>query len=204
MGKIVQLQDTHQQVRLLLPWHANGTLEPGERAAVNDHLAECVECRADLAAEQALRAHIAAIPTASPAEPALKAQGVLPNTPVRLFRRRISTGWQLAASAAVAAIVALAVPLALTPSQPRDDYRLLSSGATSSSGNAIVLFAPETSQRELRTALGEAGAEIVGGPTASGAFEVWLDPATRTAALGALRENKQVLLAQPIDPVEGQ
>jgi Putative zinc-finger len=203
MGKIVKLHDTHQQVRLLLPWRANGTLEGGERGAVNAHLAECVECRAELAAEQALRAHIAAMPSASRPEQVPKAEHVRPSAPVSLIRRRLSTGWQLAASAAVAATVALVAPLAFTPSQPRDDYRLLSSGSASSSGNAIVLFAPETPQRDQQAALGQVAAEIVGSPTAGGAFKVRLDPANRTAALDALRANQQVLLAEPIDPADG-
>jgi anti-sigma factor RsiW len=45
---LLQLRDAHEQAQMLLPWHVNGSLEPGEAALVEAHLAECAECRATL------------------------------------------------------------------------------------------------------------------------------------------------------------
>jgi anti-sigma factor RsiW len=54
MAEIIRLRGSpHEQAQQLLPWYVNGTLEADEAALVEAHLAECAECRADLAAEQA-------------------------------------------------------------------------------------------------------------------------------------------------------
>lgn len=46
----------HDEVRELLPWWANRTLEPDERRAVEHHLARCAACRAEAADERRLAA----------------------------------------------------------------------------------------------------------------------------------------------------
>ena len=129
---------------------------------------------------------------------------VLPGSGVAILRRRISLGWAVAAQAAVAAAATVAIVASWPASKPTEDYRLLASAsAQPAKGNAIVLFAPEMTARDLRGALDAAGARIVGGPTASGAFVLQVDQATRTEVLGKLRGSKQVVLAEPIDPASG-
>jgi Putative zinc-finger len=44
-----KLDERHESVWLLLPWHANGTLEAAERRLVEDHLAGCPSCREEMA-----------------------------------------------------------------------------------------------------------------------------------------------------------
>src|SRR6266853_1611254 len=44
-----KLDEQHESVWLLLPWHANGTLETAERRQVEDHLAGCPGCREEMA-----------------------------------------------------------------------------------------------------------------------------------------------------------
>src|SRR3954465_11816073 len=52
-GQIVHLEpDPHVAVQKLLPWYLTGRLEDGERAQVDEHLADCPECRAELEAER--------------------------------------------------------------------------------------------------------------------------------------------------------
>jgi hypothetical protein len=52
-GRIVSLEpDPHVAVQSLLPWYATGRLEADEKAHVEAHLAQCEECRAELAAER--------------------------------------------------------------------------------------------------------------------------------------------------------
>src|SRR3954463_2666539 len=63
MAEIIRLRGSpHEQAQQLLPWYVNGTLEADEAAEVETHLAECAECRADLAAEQVLSRNVAALP----------------------------------------------------------------------------------------------------------------------------------------------
>jgi anti-sigma factor RsiW len=202
MGNVLHLHDAHEQVQLLLPWRANGTLEAQDAALVEAHLAECEECRADLADELALRANYAAMPAAVAPRSRGRVEAALPRSGVALLRRRVPLGWALGAQAAVAA-AALAMVASWPVPPQRDDYQLLASKAQPAKGNAIVLFAPETTERDLRAALDSAGARIVNGPTASGAFVLQLDQASRIAGLGKLRGNRQVLLAEPIDPASG-
>jgi len=207
VGDLLQLRDAHEQAQMLLPWRVNGTLEPGEDAWLDAHLAECAECRHDLAANRALRELYAETPVAS--QPALpRMLDVIESRPGgsswRFVKRRLSSGWGRAAQVAVAAAAALALALVIAPAEREDDgYRLLGSETAQPQGNAIVLFSPETAERDLRAALEQAGARLVDGPTASGAYIVQVPDARRAEALEGLRALPQVMLAEPIDAADG-
>lgn len=41
--------NSHDDIRALLPWYANGTLEPAERERVESHVDACADCAAELA-----------------------------------------------------------------------------------------------------------------------------------------------------------
>lgn len=187
---------------MLLPWRVNGTLDEAEAALLDAHLAECAECRADLAAETALRAAVAGMPVPELAErtppgPRPLETKLRPATRRRVLARPVPLGWALAGPVAAAAAVTLF--LALPPSgQTADDgYRLLGSDDPVA-GNVIVMFAPEATERELRAALEQVGGRIVDGPTASGAYVVRVGAAERPAALERLRSASPVILAEPI------
>jgi anti-sigma factor RsiW len=209
VGDLLQLRDAHEQAQLVLPWRVNGTLDPGEAALLEAHLAECEECRQDLAANFALRELYADLPMASePARPALLGAleaGAPPpgGSTWRFLRRRVSSGWGRAAQAAVAAAAAVALVLIVAPSERDGDYQLLGSETSEQQGNAIVLFSPDTAERDLRAALDQAGARLVDGPTASGAYIVRVPADQRGAALEGLRALPQVILAEPIDAAGG-
>ena len=79
-------------------------------------------------------------------------------------------------------------------------YRALGSAPAAAPGNIIVIFRPTASEQELRAALTQSGARVVDGPTASDAFVLRVAPAERTAALARLKANRQVMMAEPIDP----
>lgn len=189
---------------MLLPWHVNGTLEPAEAAWFEAHLAGCAECRADFEANLALRQHVAAMPVEiGPVRVPLFDRIGDRNQPSMaspwdFLRRRITLGWALAGQAAFAAIAAMLV-LNFAPSANDDSYELLGSEAGAAKGNVIVLFAPETTERALRDALNGAGARMVDGPTASGAYVVHVAGGERDEALDRLRALPHVVLAEPID-----
>lgn len=209
MGDLHQLYDRHEQAQMLLPWHVNGTLEPGEAAIIEAHLAECEECREDFAANVALRRLYASMPLEhGPARPAsLGAAGAgigsRAASSARFLKRRIGSSWGRTATAAFAAAAAVALMLVIAPSQRNDDYRLLGSDSAEAPGNAIVLFSPDTAERDLRSALEAVGARLVDGPTASGAYVVHLPEDERSAGLEQLRELPHVILAEPVDASDG-
>lgn len=203
MGQLLHLHDAHGQTQKLLPWHATGTLAPDEEALVTAHCAECAECRADLEREIALREQVASF------DPELECgwerlRGRIDARSrsasagkTRALRRPVPLGWALAAPLAVAASAALVFIGSPQPA-PAPEYRLLGSPAPRTSGNAIVLFAAETTEHELRSALGQIGARIVDGPTASGAYVIAVSESGRDGALEQLRKVPQVTLAEPI------
>ena len=206
MGDLLHLHDAHEQAQMLLPWHVNGTLEPAEAALFKAHLAECAECRGDLAENLALREQVAGLPVELELGPArsrlLDRLGAVRQAPDtsnwNFLRRRIALGWTLAGSAALAASAA-ALIVVTAPSQPEADYQLLGSLPGAARGNVIVLFAPGATERDMRSALEAADGRMVDGPTASGAWMVQVADTEREQALDRLRRLPQVILAEPID-----
>jgi hypothetical protein len=190
---------------MLLPWRVNGTLDEAEATLFDAHLAECAECRADLAAEQGLRAGLADMPLGlglrePPRVTGVAAPGRL-RAPVRrrYLARRIPLGWALLGQAAAAAAIALFFVLPQADRETAPGYRLLGAEEVRPAGNVIVLFAPDATARDLRTALEQVEARLVDGPTASGAFVVRVAPGSRPAALERLRGMNGVILAEPVD-----
>jgi len=209
MAEIIRLRGSlHEQAQQLLPWYVNGTLEPDDRAMVEAHLAECVECRADLAAEQVLARDVAALPLDvehawSMLSERIDAEGPPRRLaePVPFLRRKVAMGWALGGPLAAAAAVAFAVMVVPgAPSPAGETYRALGSAPTAQPGNALVMFRPDARDVDLRSALTKAGARVVDGPTATGAYVVRIAPAGRAQALDRLRATPQVALAEPIDP----
>jgi len=223
MADIIQLRGSpHEQTQALLPWYVNETLEAEERALVDEHLAECAECRSDLDGEQALAREVASLPVDAERGWAALAEKLdhapVPANdlgPVRLLRRRISVGWAAASQLAVAAALLLAVYVG-RPGTPdptiqvadaglsHPAYITLGSNGPVPSGNVVVLFDPQTTVKDIRGSLARFDARIVGGPTASGAYILHVPNARRQQALDALRSTDRVLLAEPIDSEAGQ
>jgi anti-sigma factor RsiW len=206
MAKIIRLHgDPHKLTQTLLPWYANGSLDPDETTEVEAHLVECADCRADLRLEQALYVGIANPPTDMEAGWSKLRQRVQCRAqPARRrpsrFSRGLPIGWVVTAQAAsLAAIVGLAWIAMAQPKPTAATYRALGAAPLAARGNLIVVFKPTTSEQELRAALVDEGARIVDGPTASDADVLRVVPAKRGAALARLRIDSHVLLAEPID-----
>jgi anti-sigma factor RsiW len=201
VGDLLHLHNAHEKAQMLLPWYANGTLEPGESTVLEAHLAECDQCRAELAADRRLRELYAA--TSAPGQP-VRPVRIPPATGASWpLARRLSSGWGKVAQLALAAAAAVTLIVVVMPNQRDGEYRLLGSGDATAQGNAIVLFSPDTAARDLRAALEHAGARLVDGPTASGAYIVQVPEQRRTDALAELRGLPQVVLAEPVDAAGG-
>ena len=197
----------HRTAQEALPWLANGTLGDGERDRLRAHLRACARCRDDLELLQALRAagpgpapdcdperawarllpRLDAAPASSPA-PA----GVLAR-----WRDRIAANdrsWLRRAVAVQACLIAVLAALLLRPGE-EPAYRGLGAAPAVQSG-IVVVFRPDTPERELRRIVRASGARLAGGPTAADAYLLnGDDPA---AAVRRLRAEPAVVLAEPL------
>jgi len=124
-------------------------------------------------------------------------------------RRRAFAGTPRAARWLIAAqLVALAGLgfYALRPAEspaPRTGYRTLATApAAAPHGVLRVVFAPETSEADLRALLLSVRAEIVGGPSAAGAYTLALDGAGAAEpvdeVLRLLRADPRIRFAEPV------
>lgn len=207
MADIIRFNgDQHKQTQSLLPWYANGTLDPEEVAAVEAHLADCAECSAELETERMLAREIASLPEQGWAS--LRARLEPPParrrpSPGALLRRRVPLGWAMAAQAACLVLVVggawIATSQPQTQTQTRTLYRALGSPVTAAAGNVVVMFRPTTSEAELRDALRRSGARVVDGPTVTDAYVLHVAADQQASALTQLRSNQHVVLAEPIN-----
>jgi len=210
----------HREAQEALPWLANGSLAGSELERVQAHLKGCAACRADLAALHTLRAagpgtapdcdpdaalarllpQLDALPPAQPAAPKpVPAQAsTLPGWRTRLAAN--DGRWVRLAIGAQCCVIAVLAGLLVRPSGGAEaqagDYRVLGAAAGSQS-RLIVMFKPDTPERELRRIVLENGARIAGGPTATGAWVLATEQAADAVA-GRLRGQAAVTLAEPL------
>lgn len=221
-GRIFRMDiPAHQAVQELLPWFASGQLAPDEAQRMQEHLQTCAECRQDLERERDMRAEAASAGDALPAGvdmeralarlmPALGPQEQSAPAPAAAPApepQRVSW-WRAAAAnqpswlrwtvvAQWVAIIGLGA-LLLRPDSDPAPYRVLGS-AVSNGGNLVVVFQPNTSERDLRRVLQAQGARVVDGPTVTDAYLLTVPAANRDRALQAMRADPAVKLAEPLD-----
>jgi hypothetical protein len=87
--------------------------------------------------------------------------------------------------------------LLVRPDEPAA-YRVLGNGA-GSAGNLVVMFNPNTTERDLRRILQAQGARVVDGPTVTDAYLLNVPAEHRERALQALRGDPAVKLAEALD-----
>jgi anti-sigma factor RsiW len=207
-GRIVDLLSTrHLATEALLPWLLNDTLTSDERSQVEAHLRSCAQCSAELAQQKQLQSHFSAAATPDPALDIDAAFArLLPrldDQPVRSRRRPLwrphepVRWWQLGLAVQMGIILALgsALLLQLKPTSQNENvaaYRGLAATAQRASGDALVVFAPNTSEAQMRATLQRVGARIVDGPTAAGAFVVRFDNDPTAAMLASLRGDPTI------------
>ncbi len=208
-----------REVVELLPWLAGGTLEPAERAQVEQHLASCAACREEAERcrdeRQLLRAQAAPSPSPHPThldrlfvriergdglgeegdgQTAPAAGPLAPRRQSWLRRTPAPARWLLAAQ--LAALAGLGFWTLQERADAPPAFRTLGA-ATAPAGDLRVVFAPTTSEAELRALLLSIRAILVAGPSAAGAYTLAL-PAdeSREAALALLRADPRVRLAE--------
>jgi anti-sigma factor RsiW len=203
MGHIIRLDaERHRELRDLLPWYAIGQLDADERARVEAHLANCPECQAELRFEHRLDDEVARMPVdldRSWSRMKKRLDRDRPLGRLRQFAGAVTApapwlGW------AAASFLLLVSGVLLLPSMQPASYRTLSAAPGAASGNVVVIFRPDTRERDMRAALVANGARLVDGPTATDGYVLRVPQAKREAALASLRGRADVVMAAPLDP----
>jgi predicted anti-sigma-YlaC factor YlaD len=221
MGRVIPLNgDRHREVQTLLPWYVMAKLGEAERAQVETHLMECADCQAKLQSERRLAAEISDAPQPANALNVehgwdLISRQVMEQAPrrapnaariVRLLHERFEaarsglggSGWLRWAVAAQFCLILVLGAQEWRRPQPAT-YKALGSAPAAAAANVVVVFRPETPEKDLRAILRSNNARLVGGPTAADAYLLHVPPAGRTATLVRLRKQAQVVLAEPVD-----
>lgn len=214
-GQIVHLEpDAHAAVQQLLPWYLTGRLEQAELDAVEAHLAQCAECRAELQAERQWQLLQPA--EASPANveddwarmrARIDAEASPPQARAPLpARRRRAWAWPAwpagarlwAAPGLLSVALLLAIVVTLRPGLAVDEYHALAAPAELGA-TAVVRFKPDATEAQIRQGLKDSGARFVDGPTVSDAYVVRLRRDNYTAALDRLRKAPGVALVEALE-----
>jgi predicted anti-sigma-YlaC factor YlaD len=191
--------DEHRKAQDLLPWYVTGRLDPVEQARLRAHIEACTECQADIRAEERLEAEVARLPLEVERGWAqMRERLAAEATPARrmaLPRPAASwLGW------GVAAALAVMVGVSWLPQAPASGYHVLGEApAAAAAGNIVVVFLPDTTERQMREALKASGARLTDGPTAANGYLLRVPAAQRPAALATLRAQRIVAVAEPID-----
>jgi anti-sigma factor RsiW len=207
-GRIVDLLSTpHLATEALLPWLLNDTLTSDERSQVEAHLRSCAQCSAELEQQKRLRSHYsdAATPNLALDIDAAFARLLprLDDQPLRSPRRPLwrsrqpGSWWQLGLAVQMGVILALSAALLIqlkptTQNESVAAYRGLAGTAQRATGDALVVFNPNTSEAQMRATLQRVGARIVDGPTAAGAFVVRFNDDPTAAMFASLRSDPAI------------
>ena len=205
MADPIRTDSPHDEAEELLPWYATGQLDAVDVATVERHLSSCASCRRQLAIERRLADEFQGLdPQIDSGWALLRAR--IDAQPQRRFdpARSLRDLWAILTRPAVAtlvtaqlAFVVLAGATLLSLSRP--DYRALGSGQAPLAANILVMFRADATEADIRQALRQSGASLVGGPSSANAYLLHVAPDRRGAALTTLQSDDDVQLAQPID-----
>ncbi|HEY2660574.1 MAG TPA: zf-HC2 domain-containing protein [Caulobacteraceae bacterium] len=220
-GRIIQLSgDRHQDILLLLPWYLAGDLSAPEHDRVRAHLSLCAECQAELQDERRLAAGIGDLPIEaglagvehgwmlasqqidreSRSGLSFRAwrQRLFARPPMAARSRRSQTPWLRWAVAGQFCLLLIMGVTIWLPSHPAQ-YHTLGGAPSSRAANIVVIFRPDTPEKDLRAILKSNGARLVDGPTPADAYMLHVPAAGRAATLTRLQRLAQVVLAEPVD-----
>jgi hypothetical protein len=190
-GQIVHLDpDPHAAVQKLLPWFLTGRLEDAERAQVEEHLAACADCRAELETERAWQ-------LLQPGQGAqVDVEAGWANMRALLAGHGPRHADDVPAPPSRAARGGMAAEEA--GQQPAGDYRALAADPVDSA-SAVVRFRPDATEAQIRASLKASGARLVDGPTVTDAYVVKLPRDRYTEGLAKLRRQPGVALVEALE-----
>ena len=217
----------HARAHELLPWMVNGRIESRDAAWLDDHLADCADCRVELAAQRRLRDAIAREPTvefapqagfnrlwkrieadahsARPAQPAaVAAAASVGASAIPLPVRTRSLPWMRATLALQAAAIAvLCVALWRTPpaSPPYRTVTDLPASPAVTGPNVKAIFDDQVRLADVKDILAASGLVVATGPSEAGVYTLVPRDAgvaeIAPASLARLRADPRVRFAEP-------
>lgn len=221
-----RIPDTHAEAWNLLPWLANGRIQPADREWVEAHAHTCAECRAELATQRLLATELRDAGNAAGDEQRDEQRSF-----DKLWSRieaaetagAVATGTQVVAPVSrgasrtvrwlAAAVIVQGFGLALfginslrNTAPARGEFQTVTS-VPQVRGNApsiSVVFAPEASVADVNTLLAHQGLTIVSGPGLSGNYTAALSPdavasgASAESVANVISRDPHVTFAQPI------
>lgn len=207
----------HRQCWELLPWFVNGTLNESQARQVEAHLAECADCRGELASQSLLRQlmhsdeavlhtpHASLHKVLAQIDSDEDASLAEPTSPARRPRRMDRSRWlAIAVAAETACLIVLIGTLSWKIDVERAAPRystLTSEPEPPAQAAARIVFDPAVSVAQLNDLLHSFDARIVAGPTETGVFTVTLpgtlSEAEVAVAIERMQQDARVRFAQP-------
>lgn len=228
-----QAYANHDDIWLLLPWYANGSLEAGERERVTAHLRVCLLCRKEIAEQTMLAKQLRHEPAVeiSP-KPSfdrllarIQSEQATPAGRPRATasKRRRLADWidgllagltppRLAAACASLALAFALAFLSVRQQQPTAAFHTVAdSGSLErfAQNDLRVIFAERVAEQEQARLIAAIQGQIVDGPGPGGIYTVRLAASAGREgglphALAQLRGNPAVVFAEPALPQPGQ
>jgi len=220
-----RIPDTHAEAWALLPWLANGRIAPEDREWVDAHVQGCEECRAELAAQRRVAAHVTSeeantpLPASSDeqksfnklwarieaAESASKAATGTTGAPVPVPRSSRTTRWLAAAVVVQALGLGMLGMMLGSRATPGGDIQTYATVEPRLNAPAVrLVFSPDASMESIKTLLVHQGLTIVAGPGDSGNFtaELSVDAvasgASAESVAQVLKKDPHVSFAEPV------
>ena len=218
----------HDEIWLLIPWYANGSLEGSDHDRVKAHLQVCLVCRRELASQAMLAKHLEHTPSVEISykpsfERLMSRIHEEEGLRAKANRNRQTHGkspwlaqWKNSLIAnftpkhliPVFATGLLAIALALLFGRPPlneiKTYHTVANPNNLNRFNANdirVIFAEQVTGQEIGKLIGSIGGSIVDGPSPVGAYTVRVaDGIPLAQAISQLRGNKAVVFAEPALP----
>lgn len=215
-------QSTHEVVQDLLPLAVNGRLSAQQQSLLDSHLSHCNECREEYRQLTQLSEHFAASDDGwqpSPAHFATLLQQIDAETQPAVTTRKTSLDARLRhwlsfdwlqplqvkwAFGLQTAALALVLTIWLLPETPPDgvtdgDYVTLSSaqhGAKNGAATVRILPATTMTVGQLAELMKQCGAEVIGGPSELGLYDLAVPRDKLETALAVLKNAQGIRLVQ--------
>jgi anti-sigma factor RsiW len=218
---MTRIPDTHAEAWSLLPWLANGRLQPVDREWVEAHVQACAECRAELEAQRRISGEMRAAGEA-PSSATADEQRSFDKLWARIEAAESATapaavsqtGGPRRASRAVrwlvAAVVVQGFGLAMLGLNAlrtdAGEFRTLSAveAVRPDAPSVRIVFASDASIASVNTLLAHQGLTIVSGPGLSGNFTAALSAdavasgASAESVAAVISKDPNVTFAQPV------
>jgi hypothetical protein len=192
----------HQRAIELLPWLVNGTLSAGERAALEQHVHDCVSCRYELRQQNALAALVRQQGDVH-VSPDAGFDDLMRHTDAPRPRQRPDrVRYAVAASIVIVLIGVATTSMYVSMIRGDGSFTTLSTPTDMETVRFDIVFVEDVSETEMRDVLRSVGGRIVAGPSDIGRYTIEIDAQGRGAGaaddrLAALRRNDRIRFIGP-------